>query len=276
MACSAETAVALALISAGVGVATGLAVAARVVRRRTGAQRDAERSVERDERSALMGAMGSGLAHELKTPLSTLEINLQLLEEEWRKPETERERRAHRRLETIQRSIRKIDEILTSFVRFAKDPRPNRQPTPAGPLLQELLEKDFPEALATMGRLGKIHVTYDISPELPKIDVDVPLIRQVLMNLLINAVESIEGEGRVTLGAEASGGEVVLRVSDTGRGIAPEHRERVWDMYFTTKPSGIGLGLPLARRIVEAHGGRIEFETNGGTTFRVYLPVKRA
>ena len=276
MACGLEFAVVAALLSAAVGIAIGLAVGARIVRRRTGAQREVERSVERDERSALMGAMGSGLAHELKTPLSTLEINLQLLNEEWRQPETERERRAHRRLESIQRSIRKIDEILKSFVRFAKDPRPNRQPTPAGPLLQEILEKDFPEALSALGRLGKIHVSYELSPDLPRLDVDVPLIRQVLMNLLINAVESIEGEGRVTLGADARGEEVVLRVSDTGRGIAPEHRERVWDMYFTTKPSGIGLGLPLARRIVEAHGGRIDFETNGGTTFRVYLPVKRA
>ncbi|HLG42618.1 MAG TPA: hypothetical protein VI643_04570, partial [Planctomycetota bacterium] len=93
MACGLEFAVVAALLSAAVGIAIGLAVGARIVRRRTGAQREVERSVERDERSALMGAMGSGLAHELKTPLSTLEINLQLLNEEWRQPETERERR---------------------------------------------------------------------------------------------------------------------------------------------------------------------------------------
>lgn len=222
-----------------------------------------------------MGTFGSGLAHELKTPLSTLDINLQLLAEEWKDPQTDRERRGARRIEAIQRASRKIDEILKAFVRFAKDPRPAFRPVAVPALIQEILEKDLPEALSASGRLGQIQVSYQVEPGLPRIQADPTLLRQVLLNLLLNGVEAIEGKGQVTVGAETRGGEVMLRVSDTGRGIAPEHRERVWDMYFTTKPSGIGMGLPIARRIVEAHGGRIEFESNGGTTFRVFLPVSR-
>lgn len=259
-----------------VGVVLGFALGARLAARRAFVNRDRERSAERNERSALMGTFGSGLAHELKTPLSTLDINLQLLSEEWKDPQTERERRGARRIEAIQRASRKIDEILKAFVRFAKDPRPSLRPVALPALIQEILEKDMPEALTAAGRLGQIQLSYHFEPGLPRVQADPILLRQVLLNLLLNAVEAIDGEGRVTVAAEARGAEVVLRVSDTGRGIAPEHRQRVWDMYFTTKPSGIGMGLPIARRIVEAHGGRIDFESNGGTTFRVFLPVSHA
>jgi signal transduction histidine kinase len=257
------------------GIAIGILIGSRRADRKSCERRERERSAEQDERSAMMGTFGSGLAHELKTPLSTLEINLQLLLEEWKDPQTDRERRGFRRVESIQRASRKIDEILKAFVRFAKDPRPTLQPVALPPLIQEILETDFPEALSAAGRLGQIQISYQIDPGLPRVNADPTLLRQVLVNLLLNGVEAIEGEGRITVGAETRGSHVVLRVSDTGRGIPPELRDRIWDMYFTTKPSGIGMGLPIARRIVEAHGGKIEFESDGGTTFRVFLPVIR-
>lgn len=260
------------------GLAVGYAVGSTISGRRAKAAGESRLrktiESERDARVTLLGTIGAGLGHELKTPLSTLEVNLQLLREEWSDPQTDRERRSARRIDALERSVRKIGEIVQSFVRFAREAKPRPEPVSVNEFIREILEKELPEILSSRGRLGRIHVSYELNPDLPRVPIDAPLLKQVLSNLLANAVESIEGEGRITLGTRLDGDRVEIVVSDSGRGIPRAHADRVWDVYFTTKPSGIGLGLPIARRIVEAHGGSIRFDSNGGTRFTISLPVK--
>jgi signal transduction histidine kinase len=228
--------------------------------------------------TAAMGTLGAGLAHELKTPLSTIEINLQLLQEEWSNPVTEREVRASRRLQAMSRSMTKINEIIRSFVRFATDRPLKREAVELNHLVQELLDSELGDLLTDRRAVGRIDVTCDPAKELPPAKLDRVLIRQALFNLISNAIEAIPGPGRIRLRTWSDDRSVHVSVEDTGQGIAPENLDRIWNLYFTTKPSGIGMGLPIVKRLVEAHGGRVRVESRAGegSTFTISLPREDA
>jgi two-component system sensor histidine kinase HydH len=136
-------------------------------------------------------------------------------------------------------------------------------------LLDEIRQLVEPQA-----RQAGIELEQALPPSLPDIRADRDRIKQVLLNLVLNAIEAMPTGGRLTLGAAASSAALTLRVTDTGSGIPPELLPRVFEPYVTTKTRGLGLGLAIARRIVEAHGGRIEAESQvgQGTSFRVTLP----
>lgn len=226
-----------------------------------------------DRTSILMGALASGLAHEIKTPLSTLDMNLQLLEEEWRNPVSEREQRCYRKILALRRSVQKLDEILRAFIRFAQEHRLHLEPVQLNTVVEELLETDLKEYIARQGRT--IEVVRDLAPALPRVSADRALIRQAILNLLLNAVDAIPSEGRITVRTREQKGSVEISVADNGIGIPEENLPKIWNLYFTTKPAGIGLGLPTAKRIVEEHDGTIEVESRPGrgTTFTIRLPL---
>ena len=146
----------------------------------------------------------------------------------------------------------------------------HREPVNLNRLFRELMEILAPK-LAEFG----IRPIDEIDPHLPIVEGDPALLRHALLNLVLNACEATEKNGEITLRAERIGGEVAVHVIDRGGGIAPEHRDRIFEAYFSTKPSGTGLGLPTSRRIVEQHGGRLTFESEPGrgSTFTVHLPV---
>lgn len=241
-------------------------------------KKEDESRVEEAARTAAMGSMGAGLAHELKTPLSTIDINLQLLQEEWANPVTDREARSAKRIQVIARSVAKINEIIRSFVRFAQDKVLKREPVDLNELVQETLESDIGDVIKAQNRVGQIQITCDLGPDLPKVSVDRVLIRQVLINLLTNAIEAISNRGAINIRTWPDGGRVNVAVSDTGHGIAPEHADKMWNLYFTTKPSGIGMGLPIVKRFIEAHQGTIRAESprGKGATFIFSLPISHA
>lgn len=221
---------------------------------------------ERD-REALVGTLASGLAHEMRNPLSTLRMHLQLLQEDWAAPVTEREKANARRLDGVLREIKRLEDTLDDFLRFAVQQRLNRKPVNLHRMIAELLEILAPK-LSEFG----VRPVDELPPDLPTVEADPALLRHALLNLVLNACEA---GGGVTLRAERRDGEVAIHVVDSGSGIAPEHRDRVFEAYFSTKPSGTGLGLPTAKRIVEQHGGRLTFETEAGrgSTFTVHLPI---
>ena len=230
--------------------------------------------LEADAQAAAMGSMGAGLAHELKTPLSTIDINLQLLQEEWANPVSEREVRSAKRLQVIARSVAKMNEIIRSFVRFAQDKPLDLRPVELHQLAQDIVSSELGEIIRNRDRIDKVHVTCDLKP--CSAQADEVLIRQSILNLLINAVEAIPGKGTVALRTWMEGDRALISVSDTGQGIAPENMEKIWNLYFTTKPSGIGMGLPIVKRFVEAHGGTVRGESRPGkgSTFSLSIPVR--
>jgi signal transduction histidine kinase len=233
-------------------------------------ERDERRARIRTERLAQLGALLAGFAHEVRNPLSTIGLNLQLVLEEFEEAATPRDRRLHKRLSTVQAEVQRLRKILEEFLSFARAPEPKPKPEDLNERLQTLVEFSAPE----LGERG-IALRFYPSPEVGKVALDWDHLQAALVNLLRNAGEAIEGAGEVWMATSREGDEVVIRVTDTGRGIPPELHSRVFEPYFSTKSTGTGLGLPTTRRIVEEHGGTLSFssEPGKGTQFTIRLPA---
>ena len=213
-----------------------------------------------------LATLAGGLAHEIKNPLSTIGLNLELLAEEL-EPENAR---AHRLLAAVQRECGRLGEVLESFLRFARAGTPQTEPADLNAVVRDFLEFFRPTAEAA-GVTPAAHFADD----LPPVPLDAKLFRQVLMNLALNAVQAMPDGGRLEFDTRGLGIAVELSVTDTGGGIDAETRAKMFDPFWSEKPGGSGLGLPTVRKIVEAHGGRLVCESGPGTgtRFGVTLPV---
>lgn len=258
------------LLAAGILLATAVGW---WVHRRGAAERrrDAEeaRRVREEEQAALMSTLSGGLAHELRNPLSTLSMNLQLLREEWGNPITEREQRSRKRIDVLLREVKRLEEVLNEFLAFSAGHKLNRAPVGLNDLVSELLDLLAPQAERSGIRLRR-----SLAPALPRVQADASLLRSAILNLLVNAQQAMPKGGEIEVSTAANDAHVVLTVHDTGEGIAPENVEKIFNLYFSTKPGGTGLGLPMAKRIVEEHGGSISVESRPGegSKFTVRLP----
>lgn len=274
------------ILGGGLGLAFGAVLMGIFAHRRSLKQvarvREAERRARSAERLAELGSMTSGLAHEIKNPLSTIGLNIQLLAEslgELTIEETERGRLL-RRVDALQREIERLRDILTDFLDFAGEKKLAPSQTDLNAMVGELADFFHPQA-------ERHHVRLYVTPSSEHViaHVDGPLVKQAVLNLLLNALQALgepgEREGpreiylRTELVDDDEHPEARLRIADTGRGMDDETMASIFTPYFTTKASGTGLGLPTARRIVEEHGGRIEVhsEPGRGTEFLLAFPV---
>jgi signal transduction histidine kinase len=231
--------------------------------------RERGRRASEQDRQAMLGAVATGLAHEIRNPLSTMRMHLQLLEEEWREPITEREHRSHKRVEGLLREVDRLERILNGFLAFAMEHRLDRRDVAVEPFFREIADFIAPRCEA-----AGIALDTRISRGLPVLRADPDLLRQAVLNLLLNAIEATERGGRIRLEVAPERDGLCIEVADTGRGIEPEVAQRMWNLYFSTKPGGTGIGLPMTRKIVEEHGGRIEADSapGRGARFRILLP----
>jgi signal transduction histidine kinase len=215
-----------------------------------------------------LGTLAGGLVHEIKNPLSTLRINLTLLKEDVAAA-LPGERSLLRRVEVIENEVRRLDAVLLDFLRYAGLRRPERRRQDLAGLVRELVEFLEPG----FGRDG-VRLEADV-PELLA-DVDGPLLKQALLNLLLNAQQASARGGRVLVAGRREDGRARIEVVDEGCGIPAAELERVFDVYYSRSKAGSGLGLPTARRIVEEHGGTLELESREGEGTRVVLTVPLA
>jgi signal transduction histidine kinase len=242
-----------------------------------------ERRTAESERLAELGLLTGGLAHELKNPLSTLQLNLQLLREDLE----DRQRtpggqtsdpqlaRMVRRLHGLNAETNRLRAILDDFLRYAGRVELDRRPTDLGQLAEELVDFLSPQA-----QLAKVRVEVRVRTGSTEMEVDPRLLKQALLNLLLNAIQHTPQGGTVAVeistGKAARGGRphIRLEVSDTGRGIPAEDLPRVFEPYFSRRKGGTGLGLPTTRRIIQAHGGEISVQSDpaSGSRFIVTLP----
>lgn len=231
--------------------------------------------VERQEKLASLGALAAGVAHEIRNPLTA--IKARLFTQRKLLPESSGALEDNR---FIGDEISRLDRIIKDFLMFARPTEPRREVFKAtGPLreLTELFQSELEKNAI------ELHSEYLADPWL---DADRQQLKQVLINLIKNAAESIGQQGRITLRtrikAARLGGRLiqvaVLEVEDTGQGIRPEVQKRLFDPFFTTKETGTGLGLSIAARILEKHGGALEYQTQAGrgTVFSVVLPIAPA
>ena len=228
--------------------------------------------IAQQEKLASLGLLAAGVAHEIRNPLTAIKARL-FTQQKHLDPGSRQATDAA----FIDREINRLERIVKDFLQFARPAEPRLQALTVEPLLREVRELLTPqwEPRGVRIQLDEVCPGW--------IRVDPQQIQQVLVNLVQNAAESIGREGTVTLSARRAthrlGGQLVpvvlLEVSDTGHGIAPEIQKRLFDPFFTTKETGTGLGLSIAARIVEKHGGAMEFQTapHRGTTFGIVLPL---
>ena len=224
----------------------------------------------RSEKLATLGQMAGMVAHEVRNPLIAINLRMDALEEVMTGPEGRDE------IQVIRQEIDRLKRIIQTFLDFARLRDPQLKPIQAATMLLETLYLVKP-------MLGEheIHLESDVTEDLPGIEGDSEQLKQVYLNLLLNAIQAMPQGGRLRVHAQAGpkGREdaawVEIRVSDTGVGIPSMARRRIFDPFFTTKPQGTGLGLSVAKKIIELHGGTIDLELTAGpgTTFCVRLPA---
>jgi signal transduction histidine kinase len=230
-------------------------------------RREQER-VARLNHLAEMGTLAAGLAHELKNPLSTMKLNLQLMEEDL--AGLAGAERSRQRVATLRKEADRLSQTLNDFLQFAGRIELRPAPINVNQLLQELIDFIHPQAQA-----AKVRVLTSLTDENPMCSIDSNLMKQAILNLLLNAQQAMPSGGELLIRTQVGKGSVFIDIADTGTGIAKEHLPRIFDAYFTTKKGGTGLGLPTTRRIIEEHRGSITVtsEPGRGTNFRVELPI---
>jgi signal transduction histidine kinase len=226
-----------------------------------------ETEVVQRQRLATLGNMAAGVSHEIRNPLNAVSMGLQRLQAEFR-PTAEPEE-YERVLALVGGEVRRLNRLVEEFLALARPPVLKPEPVRVGDLLAETVALIEPEA----SRIG-VRVERRVPEDLPLLTADRDRLKQVLFNLTRNALDAMPDGGTLRLEAAATPRAVTLAVTDSGPGIAPEARARLFEPYYTTKARGLGLGLAIARQIVEAHGGAIDVEAvqGGGSRFRVTLP----
>lgn len=245
--------------------ALGLALIFYMQQRHLGEVRALETEMARRERLAALGDVAAAFAHEVRNPLNAVSMGLQRLRGEFTpEPAADYERF----VDVMQGEVQRLNAIVEQFIALAR-PLPL---APAPVALDDLL-RELAALIEGQARMAGVTVRLALPPTVPPIVGDRDRLKQVLLNLVVNALQAMSAGGTLTLGAEAGRDHVALAVTDSGPGIPPETLSRIFDPYFTTKTGGLGLGLTIARRIVEAHGGSLEAESQPGrgTTFRVRL-----
>jgi signal transduction histidine kinase len=229
-----------------------------------------QRRARQAERLAELGTLTGGLAHEIKNPLSTVQLNLQLLREDL-DPDDPAHGRMARRLETVQKETSRLRDIVDDFLRYAGKVELNKQPVDVNGMLEDLVDFLTPQA-----QVQKVQLRLKPADGPLVVPLDERHIKQTLLNFMLNAFQAMpEGGGEVILSARREDGRAMIEVTDTGRGIEPAALPQIFDAYYSKKKGGTGLGLAIAKRLVEEHGGRVSVasELGKGSVFRVELPL---
>ncbi len=286
------------LLAFALGVAVAIPIAYHRSKRALLRARAAAERAQAAERLAEIGAMAGGLAHEIKNPLSTIGLNADLLSEaladlpHHSPPDPAELSRLRRRTEVLRREAERLADILSDFLRFAGDIRLDPTDADLNTITEELIDFYLPQA-----EHRNIRLRPDLTTDPLPVKLDVPRFKQAVLNLLINATHAMVPDDPPTPHANNPSShnnhrtpELILRtrainhpdrgpiaelhIIDTGPGIPPEHLDRIFKPYFTTKSGGSGLGLPTTRRIIDAHNATISVHSvpEAGTDFTIRIP----
>jgi signal transduction histidine kinase len=227
--------------------------------------RDNVEHVKRAARMSALGHMSAGLAHEIRNPLAGIDGAASILRQQ-----TQNNERSTEFLDIIQKEVLRLDRLVTNFLGFARPRPPEAQSVSVRPLVQSVVD-----VIRQTAARHNVDFFIDIPESLTPLRGDAEQIKQVLLNLLLNSVQAMPDGGSVTIAACLQNREIVVRVSDTGRGILPSDVDFIYDPFFTTKATGTGLGLPTAYQIIQQHGGELKMEKSdsSGTSFEFTLPA---
>jgi signal transduction histidine kinase len=214
--------------------------------------------------------LAGGLAHEIKNPLSTIRLNMELLAEELDEPQTPAQRRAAKRVEVVRRECQRLQSLLDDFLSYAKVRRLQLEPSDLNHQIEDVLEFFVPEA-----EEADIEIIRYLDPQLPRVMLDREAFRRALLNLILNSKQAMPDGGELVIRTAFEGDTVAVYLIDTGVGMDERTASKMFEAFFSTKPGGSGLGLPTTQKIIGGHGGRIsvQSEVGRGTQFRIELPV---
>lgn len=226
-----------------------------------------------EEKRLLLSRLLGRLAHEIRNPLSSLDMHVQLLEEDLTEMAPKIQAKLADRLETIRSELHRLDAVLEQFLRLADPSKPELASVDLAKIINRVCDVLRPEAAAC-----EIEMVTRLTDSLPLVPADADQLMQATLNLVRNALQAVDRRGRVEIRAQAGDNEVMLEVCDTGPGVAVENLGAIFEPYFTTKKEGSGLGLWIAQQIVAAHHGTIHAANapGGGAVFTVRLPSQPA
>ena len=247
-----------------------LGIAFNDMTRKMRANRERAREMIRRDKLSALGRLAAGVAHDVRNPLHSIGLTLSHLTDTGRPEETTRRAQFDRSVAMIRGEIRRLDQLVVNFLRFANGEHRASQTVHLRSLVEEtatLVKKET--------EWRSIELVLELE-DVPEVEVDVEAIRSSLLNLVLNSCEAMPEGGKLTLALRHEDGEIVLEVADTGRGIPSDQHEKVFDFGYSTREGGSGLGLVMVHQcIVEDHGGRVtlESEEDRGTRVRLVLPV---
>ena len=241
---------------------------AMILRDITESRRTAQQTIESERLSALT-LLAAGVAHEIGNPLNSLNIHLQLIERQARKLDEAARRELQESINVARAEINRLDSIVTQFLRAIRPTRPQLRPENINSIVEEAVRFLAPEI-----KDRDIVVEQELRADLPMLALDRDQMKQAFYNVIKNSFEAVKRRGILRIRTDMDESHVIITFTDTGGGISAENLSHVFEPYFTTKPSGAGLGLLIVRRIVREHGGELSIESseNKGLTVMIRLP----
>ncbi|MCU0643294.1 MAG: ATP-binding protein [bacterium] len=232
-----------------------------------------QEKLKKSERLEILNKMASVFSHEIKNPLNAMVVNMRVIDRELEKPQPKIDKLRHY-LEIVGSEAKRVDDLVNNFLKLGRPPKLERVLTKIDKVIDELIISQQAEALESGIRINRRYLSLNVEAY-----IDVPKIKQALLNIMINAIQAMPGGGSLTIELNCNGNEklmqsIVIRFIDTGKGIPRNKLFRIFDFYYSTKSNGTGLGLSIAQQIIEEHGGRIEVESEegAGSVFSIYLP----
>ncbi|HZH82985.1 MAG TPA: ATP-binding protein [Phototrophicaceae bacterium] len=251
----------------GVGI-LGMAAIFHNQRRHLQSVRALEEEIHRNERLSELGSLAATVAHEIRNPLNSISMGMQRLKAEFT-PVQDAGEYSHF-LTLMQNEVERLNRTVEQFLSLARPVQLSPEPIAVEEFIREVTTLLDAEA-----RAANIRIDLDAGPNLPAVRGDRNHLKQLLLNLILNGIQAMPAGGRMSIRADRVKNRLELSVTDRGIGIKPDQLGKIFDPYFTTKANGSGLGLAIARRIAEAHGGKIDVqsEPGQGACFRVSLPL---
>jgi signal transduction histidine kinase len=239
-----------------------------ILRDITKSRRTAQQTIESERLNALT-LLAAGVAHEIGNPLNSLHIHLQLMERSVQKLHGEAKAELQQSIDIARSEVSRLDSIVTQFLRAIRPSRPQLHPESLNTIIEEAVRFFTPEI-----HDRDIVVEQELRSDLPLLQLDRDQMKQAFYNVIKNSLEAMQRHGTLRIQTDMDDTHVLIRFVDTGRGMSAENLSRVFEPYFTTKPSGTGLGLLIVRRIVREHGGELSIESGKGKglTVTIRLP----
>jgi len=236
-----------------------------ILRDITASRRTAQETIESERLNALM-LLAAGVAHEIGNPLNSLHIHLQLMERTVQGLQDGAKEELEQSIEVARSEVNRLDSIVTQFLRAIRPSRPELRPENVNTILEEAVRFFTPEL-----QDREIVVEQELRSDLPLLQLDRDQMKQAFYNVIKNSLEAIHRHGSLRIRTDLDDTHVVLRFVDSGSGMSAENLSRAFEPYFTTKPSGTGLGLLIVRRIVREHGGELYIESSEGKGFTLMI-----